>query len=250
MIHYHGLPITPDTAAVAAVAGGHAFVSWREQGQVGLVVEYAQSFAVDNGAFSAWRSGEPVEDWTCYYEFVGGLTGAPGFDWCVIPDVIDGSEAENDALVAACPMPRHQACPVWHMHESMERLARLVAEWPRVALGSSGAFASVGTRSWWDRMAEAMAVACDTGGRPLTKLHGLRMLDTSIFRLLPLSSADSTSIGRNVGIDAAWTGSYKPATKPARAMVMRQRIESVNGAAAWDRNCLKHVHADQGVLSW
>lgn len=57
MIHYHGLPITPATAAFAAVGGGHAFVSFRYADQLGLALEICQSFAVDNGAFSAWKSG-------------------------------------------------------------------------------------------------------------------------------------------------------------------------------------------------
>jgi hypothetical protein len=34
MIHYHGLPITPATAAVRAVSGGHAFVSFRHADQL------------------------------------------------------------------------------------------------------------------------------------------------------------------------------------------------------------------------
>lgn len=36
MIHYHGLPITPATAAYAAVKGGHAFVSFRYADQLSL----------------------------------------------------------------------------------------------------------------------------------------------------------------------------------------------------------------------
>ncbi len=39
MIHYHGLPITPATAARAAVTGGHAFVSFRYPEQLGLVLD-------------------------------------------------------------------------------------------------------------------------------------------------------------------------------------------------------------------
>ena len=50
MIHYHGLPITPATAALAAIKGGHAFVSFRYPDQLGLLLDVCQSFAVDNGA--------------------------------------------------------------------------------------------------------------------------------------------------------------------------------------------------------
>ena len=91
MIHYHGLPITPATAAVSAVSGGHAFVSFRHPDQLG-VVECCQSFAIDNGAFSAWRSGNPVTDWTKFYEWAEMCRKFPHCDFAVIPDVIDGSE--------------------------------------------------------------------------------------------------------------------------------------------------------------
>ena len=78
-----------------------------------------------------------------------------------------------------------------------------------------------------------VVVVCDDDGRPMCKLHGLRMLDPAIFTCLPLSSADSTNIGRNVGIDQAWRGTYTPPTKEARAQVMRARIESQNAPARW-----------------
>lgn len=103
MIHYHGLPITPASAALAAISGGHAFVSFRYPEQLGIALEVCQSFAVDNGAFSAWKSGKPVADWTRYYEWVAFLHRLPSFDFAVIPDVIDGDEAANDAPLAEWP---------------------------------------------------------------------------------------------------------------------------------------------------
>lgn len=233
MIHYHGLPITPATAALEAVGGGHAFVSYAHQMQIGVALEMCQSFALDNGAFSAWRSGKPVRDWHPFYRWVDDIRQHPAFDWAVIPDVIDGDEPANDALLAEWPFPRWVGVPVWHMHESIARLVRLCAEWPRVALGSSGAYATVGTPSWWARMADVMNAVTDSNGLPMAKLHGLRMLNPKVFERLPLASADSTNIGRNIGIDKAWKGTYLPATKEARARVMRERIEATNGAPAW-----------------
>lgn len=240
MIHYHGLPITPATAAAKAVSGGHAFVSFAHPEQLSLAIEVCQTFAVDNGAFSAWRSGKPVTDWNEYYEWVADLHRYPSFDFAVIPDVIDGDEAANDALIDEWPWKDKApwvGAPVWHMHESLERLAKLVHgyKWPRVCIGSSGQWAQVGTPSWWSRMAEALDVVCDKNGKPVCKLHGLRMLNPEIFTKLPLSSADSTNIGQNVGIDSAWRGTYTPPTKEARAMVMRERIESAQAATAWVR---------------
>lgn len=233
MIHYHGLPITPATAAVRAIDSGHAFVSYAHSDQLHLAAEVCQSFAVDNGAFSAWRKGSPVLDWSGYYEWVEKCKRIPSCDFAVIPDVIDGDEAENDALLAEWPLPKWFGAPVWHMHESFSRLERLASSFARVCIGSSGEFSTVGSAEWWNRIARAMRVVCDDEGYPLAKLHGLRMLNPEIFTRLPFASADSTNIGRNIGIDQAWSGSYMPPSKEVRAEVMRSRIESQNAPARW-----------------
>lgn len=235
MIHYHGAPITPATAAAKVLAGRHAFVSFAHPLQIEIAVDACQSFALDNGAFSAWRSGKPITDWAPYYEWVASLCRHPGFDFAVIPDVIDGDEIANDALMQEWPFPDHLSAPVWHMHESIERLVRMANGWPRVAIGSSGDFATVGNAAWWGRMAQAMNAICDTNGQPPCKLHGLRMLNPDVFTRLPLASADSTNIAQNIGIDSAWNGTYQPATKEWRAMIMADRIESHNSAQSWSR---------------
>lgn len=233
MIHYHGLPITPDTAAEVAARAGHVFVSFAHPRQMGLAVAACQSFALDNGAFSAWRAKKPIQDWAPYYEFAAAGKRQPACDFAVIPDVIDGSEADNDALVDAWPLPRWFGAPVWHLHESLTRLDRLAHEWPRVCLGSSGQFAAVGSGAWWRRMHEAMRTICDDAGQPSCRLHGLRMLDPRVFSQFPFSSADSTNIGRNIGIDQAWLGPYAPPTKESRVQLMRARIESVNAPSVY-----------------
>ena len=122
---------------------------------------------------------------------------------------------------------------MWHLHESLLRLDRLVSSFSRVALGSSQEYAVVGTAHWWKRMHDVMRVACDEDGYPRAKLHGLRMLNPAVFAKLPLASADSTNIARNVNIDQKWRGTYTPPTKEARAAVMRHRIEAVNAPSQW-----------------
>jgi hypothetical protein len=232
VIHYHGTPITPDKAAAEILTGRHAMVSFANPQQIGLVADACHSFTVDNGAFSFWKSKKAV-DWAAFYAWLNVWRHHPGFDWALIPDVIDGTEEDNDALIEQWPFGV-QGVPVWHMHESLDRLVQLVVDWPRVALGSSGEFAQVGTKDWWVRMADAMDAICDTEGRPATKLHGLRMLNPRVFGALPLSSADSTNIARNIGIDQHWTkGNYLPPTKGSRGIVMAHRIESKQSAAVW-----------------
>ena len=234
MICYHGLPITPSTAAHQAIQAGHAFVSYPNRDQLSIAVQVSASFAIDNGAFSAWRSGNPVQDWTPFYAWAKQCQLIPSCDFAVIPDVIDGDEAANDALLMECPLPYWFSAPVWHMHESFARLERLAAGYPRICVGSSGGYAVVGNEVWWQRIEQAMRVVCNDDGQPLVRLHGLRMLNPKVFTKLPFASADSTNIGRNVGIDKSWAkGHYLPPTKEARALVMRQRIESHNASAVF-----------------
>lgn len=232
MIHYHGLPITPATAAIKAVESGHALVSFEYPEQLSIAAEVCQSFILDNGAFSAWRAGRAVSDWRDYYTWVRECMKMPNFDWAIIPDVIEGSEKENDALLKAWPHPKWIGAPVWHLNENLKRLASLATDWPRICLGSTSEF-PLATAEWWTRMAQAMGILCDAAGLPKIKIHGLRMLDPAVFRLLPLASADSSNIGRNIGIDAAWGVARTPPTKESRALVMRNRIEAYNGATRW-----------------
>lgn len=235
MIHYHGGPITPNDAALAVWRGRHAFVSFWRPDQIALAAEYSQTFALDNGAFSAWRSGKAIADWRPYYEWSAMWLSHPGCDWAVIPDVIDGAEEDNDRLLAEWPHGRFRGVPVWHLHESMERLGRLASEWPRVALGSSGAYSSPGSQLWRARMDEAMEVVCDGSGRPRVKLHGLRQLSVRIFPDYPYSSCDSTNVARNTGIDQKFDDVFKAAPKAVRALAITTRVEQFNSAPAWKR---------------
>lgn len=235
MIHYHGLPITPATAAAHAIGGGHAFVSFAHSSQISTAVELCQSFAIDNGAFSAWKTGTPVRDWSNFYLWAADCMRIPSCDFAVIPDVIDGDESANDELLKEWPLPIWFGAPVWHMHESFDRLKRLSLVYPRICLGSSGEYSIVGNRLWQERMNDVMRVVCDSIGRPLVKLHGLRMLNPRVFTRYPFSSADSTNIGRNIGIDKHWQkGNYLPPTKEVRAYVMRTRIEGYNAPATFN----------------
>ncbi len=249
MIHYHGTPITPNTAALAAIGGGHAFVSFARPDQIGLALDCCQSFAVDNGAFSAWRTGKPISDWSRYYLWVADLHRCPTFDFAVIPDVIDGDEQANDKLLAEWPWQSAKdkgvGAPVWHMHESVDRLVRLATEWPRVCLGSSGEFSVIGDSRWWGRMGEAMNAVCDKQGLPICKLHGLRMLDTDVFSRLPFSSADSTNVAQSVGIDSRWSGAYSPSSKDVRATVLRTRIEAFQSAPEWVKVAVQESMFDE-----
>lgn len=173
-------------------------------------------------------------DVRAYREWVSSIASHPGLDWCLIPDKIDGTEEENVALVSEWIRTgsRVKSVPVWHLHESLEWLDYLVANFQTVAFGSSGQWSTPGTLSWWGRMAEAMQVACDEQGRPRAKLHGLRMLDPEIFSRLPFTSADSTNAAVNCGSVSRF-GMYVPPTAAQRAEIIAERIEAHNSAHVW-----------------
>lgn len=233
MIRFHGGPITPEPAAVAAWLGDHAMISFANPDQVALAFSLAASVALDNGAWPIYSAGKGRIDVAAYLCWVKTWYRHPAFAWCLIPDIIDGSEEENTALIETWPLDSDVSVPVWHMHESIDKLGWLADEWPRVAIGSSGEYIKIGTNRWWGRIAEAMEVICDENGYPKTRLHGLRQMDPEVFSVVPYSSVDSTNVARNIGIDSAWTGSYVPQRKETRALVLRTNIENHASSARW-----------------
>jgi len=235
MIHYHGTPIggtRQDTAKF--LVGRHALIPFGRKDDVGAVLEYCQSFVLDNGAFSHWKAGKGEIDFDAYWKWVHSIYQHPGFDWALIPDIIDGTEADNVDWVMKWIRigGRAKGVPVWHMHESFEWLEYLIDNFQTVALGSSGEYKSPGTSKWWRRMSIVISVCCDQYGRPKCKLHGLRMLDPDIFTRLPLASADSTNAAVNSGSLSRF-GSYIPPTSSQRAAVIAERIECNNSSALW-----------------
>lgn len=235
MIHYHGTPVGGSRLDVTRfLAGRHALVPFARPDDLGAALEVCQSVVLDNSAFSLWRAGGGDVDVAAYHAWVHSAAGHPALDWCLIPDRIDGTEQDNVDLVTLWLRmgSRVKSVPVWHLHESLDWLDYLVSNFQTVALGSSGQWSVPGTPSWWQRMAEAMKVACDDQGRPRARLHGLRMLDPQVFTRLPLASADSTNAAMNCGSLSRY-GSYLPPTAHQRADVIASRIESHQSAPRW-----------------
>lgn len=237
MVKYHGTPIGGSRVDVARfLMGRDALVPFLRPDDLPIVMEVCRSFIIDNSAYSYWIAGHGSVDFDDYMDFVRANYRHPGFAWALIPDVIDGTEEHNASLVhlwLRCG-PKFKGVPVWHLHESLEWLEWQVERFEIVAIGSSGQWATPGTFSWWQRMAEVMAVTCDVHGRPRCKLHFLRLLDTDIFPLLPAHSGDSTNAAVNCGAVARF-GMYKPPTSSQRADVIASIIESRNSAAVWQR---------------
>lgn len=198
-IHYHGTPIWGVAGEIhrLAVSGAGAFVSFARMDQLQASFKHADSVGLDNGAFSAWKRGVKI-DWNEFYKRVEKHFEDPKLAFFVIPDVIEGGERDNDQLISQLPAHlRDKAAPVWHLHESIERLVELCHEWPRVCFGSSGQYAVIRTAHWHARMNQAFK-AIYVVNQFKTRIHGLRMLDGRVLGNYPLASADSTNLACNV----------------------------------------------------
>lgn len=235
MIQYHGMPLSSDSQkheiGPEFLKGRHALVSFANPQSLPIVAESCLSFVLDNGAFTFWKGGKQP-DWDDYYLWVREWERHPGYEWHIIPDIIDGTEDDNWRLMFEYGRKADYGVPVYHMHESMKHLERLVTNYPRIAIGSSGEWPNPGTKSWWKRMAEIMEVVCDDRGRPRCKLHGLRMLNPVIFSQIPLSSADSCNAAINSGSKKRF-GPYMPPTAAMRAAVIADRLAAFNSPAVW-----------------
>jgi 3'-phosphoadenosine 5'-phosphosulfate sulfotransferase (PAPS reductase)/FAD synthetase len=221
VIHYHGTPVTP-RSKLLELAGRCFCVSFAHPYDVTACHEIGQAVMLDNGAFSFWRTGRPV-DWPAYYAWCERWLEYQT-TWAVIPDVIDGTVRENDRLLDAWPFGDRGA-PVWHMHEPIRRLLRLAGEWPRVCIGSSQEYRSVASPRWHQRMTQAMDALCPNGPAPvwLHMLRGLRLAGSHY----PFSSADSTNVARN------HAGCKTRGIAPRSPRAMAERIDSRQCSSRW-----------------
>jgi hypothetical protein len=231
-IHYHGTPITPGSV-LEALSGRNFCVSYAAPHQVARCHELGQSVLLDNGAYSFWKIGKEP-DWDGYAEWVERWT-AYKTTWAIIPDVIEGDEADNDLLIAKWPRSLFpQSAPVWHMHESLDRLSYLCSAWDKVCIGSSAEYAVVGAPGWHRRMEAAMNKICRDGVVPtwLHMLRGMAMVDEGY----PFASVDSTDIARNHN-----RGMESVEGKVHRARKMAERWDGKQASPRWtirDQMCL------------
>lgn len=196
LIHYHGTPITP-RRVLLELAGKNFCVSFSDPRDVATCHVIGQSVMLDNGAYSFWRKGKAT-DWPAYQRWVENWLAYPT-TWAVIPDVIDGSEDDNDRLLCKWFNARgtfRQSAPVWHLHESLDRLHRLVLSYEKVCFGSSGLYSKPNSPAWNNRVNEAFNLICRGSGRPPTWIHMLRGMSLS-GSVYPFASVDSTDVARN-----------------------------------------------------
>ena len=95
----HGLPITPK-GLMNELRGESFCVSYATCGPavVDRAVELVNKngiLVVDNGAFSVWKSGKGAIDRDGFFRWSNEILGRCEVAVAVIPDVIEGSEADN-----------------------------------------------------------------------------------------------------------------------------------------------------------
>jgi hypothetical protein len=168
------------------------------QGNSSEVVKNSSSYILDNGAFTHWKKGKGSIDIEKYKDFVQKHDNNENYTWNFIPDIIDGSERANDAYLEKWfnVYGDYKSVPVWHYHESLERLSNLSKVFDVVALGSSADYSVIGTPHWHQRTKTIFNYYLEN--ELSCKLHGLRMLNKKIFTLYPYYSGDSTNIARNL----------------------------------------------------
>jgi len=222
MIHYHVTPIGGTTVAFSRIMHSKfALVSFARPDQLNLVLEYCSGFILDNGAFSAWKRGEQI-DWDDYATWVQKLSHHPGYQFAILPDVINGTEEENDELLQQYQLPL--GVPVFHQGESLTRLNRLAQLYSTIAISSvEKSIPSVSFDSWISQVFHRLT---DEQGISRVKVHGLRMLNPEIFTRYPFASADSSYLGQTCADEGKFTGSLRPISTEVRAAVLMDRIES------------------------
>lgn len=195
---FHGTPVTPNSIFIDHLRFRNVLISYARPDQFKLAKVHAKEIMIDNGAFSIWNKNKRLKNpkpttWDAYYEWIDEIYA--DITEFILPDVIDGSEAENDALLKDCSLMN--GIPVWHVNESFERLERLASDYPYIAFGSAGEYGTLGTKKWHDKVGKAMRIISDTEGYPQVKVHMLRCLNHKIFGMYPFESGDSTNLARN-----------------------------------------------------
>lgn len=190
MIHYHGTPITP-RHKLLEMSGRHFCVSYADPRDLETCLQIGQSVMMDNGAFTAFTKGKPM-DKVGFYDWCERFLATP--HWAVIPDVIGGAEDEQRKGLREWPFPDFLSAPVWHMNLSIDYLLELADRYPKICIGSAGEFWQIGTRKWEQRLDQAFEALSRRRWLPWT--HGMRMLAQAEKRW-PLASADSSNIARH-----------------------------------------------------
>lgn len=210
----YGLPLNP-MPALDQLAGASFCVSYGTRDRLGKQIDQAIRLVgkdgillVDNGAFSAWRSGIDTMNDESYLEgfaeWANDILARCPQAIAVLPDIIDGTMEQNAQLVCETMtmFDCERTMPIWHMHEPISYLLHLCEGFDYVGFGSSGAYANPSSPAWRARIAEAFAAidkweAESDGAYIRPRIHMMRA--QSMAHLFPFDSSDSTNVAVNHG---------------------------------------------------
>lgn len=188
MIHYHGTPLSP-LSALYTMAGKHFCISYHRPDDLKVCMQIGQGNMLDNGAFSMFTKGIKV-DWNKFYNWVEPNLGHP--HWAIVPDKIDGDAEENLILAKEWPHRKDCAAPVWHLHEPIDQIFKLLdLGFGKLCFGSSGEYWQVGSEKWESRINEAFNALSKNG--PIPWIHMMRGLSLG-GKQWPFASADSCNV--------------------------------------------------------
>lgn len=213
----YGTPVTP-AHLINELAGSSFCVSYWNRKKLGKQLDAIidlvgddEILLVDNGAFSAWMSGETMSDeyWEGFAAWASDILARCPQAVAVIPDVIDGDAQANNELMhefmgmswldGVGSLPTERLMPVWHMHEPLSRLQYLVESgFAYIAFGSSGEYAQPGTAQWDARIAAAFAAIDEmvaTGAYARPWIHMMRAQAQA--HKFDFDSSDSTNVAVN-----------------------------------------------------
>jgi len=240
MIHYHSGSLPGGTEAQLAYAGKHAMISFAEGHNLApMIVELCHSFSLDGDLSNRTDQGSLLANMEEYAAWVERWYRHPALDFYLMPYsctpeadslVSDWRELVSDDIYT-------RGIPVFNLDQSLGHLDDLLEEFPHsLAIATVSSYGDPGSLKWWERIAQVMEKLIDEDGRPIRRLHGVQMLDPTIFSHLPLSSADSNCVARNCGEDHRWEGPYQPATPYQRALILMERIERHASASRWEEH--------------
>jgi hypothetical protein len=214
----HGTPITPASSIARLKPTSFCISYWNRRPLTPYLNKLGPGciLLIDNGAFSRWKSnlknhtrGQVRSNytdlyWRDFYAWALPILRSIPEAHLIIPDVIDGSMAENRRLILDVPseIPIDRCIPVWHLGEDIDQLLWMVEGFGHIAFGSSGRFSSPGTTAWRQRLTEAFDAIEEICGNPdngqcRPRIHLLRGLSAMKNAEFPFASADATNLARN-----------------------------------------------------
>jgi len=240
----HGTPITPNRL-LEQLRGESFCVSFATPAQLERVLPLQDKngmLLLDNGAFSVWRSGKGAIDRKAYFAWANAACRRSEVAVAVIPDVIEGSEAQNwqEAAAAVGELAEfpERLMFVWHMNESLEGLKRACRLFNFVAIGSCAEYDVQRARgAYLERLRQVNAVAdwveVRYARRPwLHLMRGLAVLQEAV----RFNSADSTNVARNHCRTKGESGHVARMANRIRAEVARAAARAPIGEACQTSN--------------